>query len=127
MVRRQKSEEKIMAVDPKNPVETIEFIDGLLSGWVLHNEVMADGKVNFMDIPYAIAKLPALWKGFVGIDIIDDEMAVVNDEGKAKIKAKIAEFVIASDEILEQLIEELMALLLEIVRVSKKFTEYFEK
>lgn len=116
-----------MAVDPKNPVETIEFIDGLLSGWVLHNEVMADGKVNFMDIPYAIAKLPALWKGFVGIDIIDDEMAVVNDEGKAKIKAKIAEFVIASDEILEQLIEELMALLLEIVRVSKKFTEYFEK
>ena len=116
-----------MAVDPKNPVETIEIIDALLSGWELHGEVMEDGKINFMDIPYVIAKLPTLWKGFVGIDVIDDEMAVVDDEGKAKIKAKIEEFVIADEEELEKLIEELMELLLQIVRVAKKFTNYFKE
>lgn len=108
-------------VDPKNPVETLEFIDALLSGWKMHNEVMEDGKINYADIPTIIAKLPAFWKGFIGIDVIDDEMANVDADGEAKIKAKIQEFVLDNNADLEFLIEEVMELILTIVGVAKKF------
>jgi len=109
------------------PTQTIEFIKALLTGWKLSETVMEDGKINFMDIPAIIAAAPALWTGFVGIDKVDDEMAHIDDEGKAEIKAVIAEFVVADDEELEALVEETMQMVLDVVGLSKRFVLYFKK
>ena len=113
-------------VDPANPKQTIEFIDGLLTAWKAQELIMADGKVNWTDLPIALSAAPVLWKGFVGIDVIDDEMLVVNDEGQEKIREKIGEFVFAGDPEAEELIEEIVELVLEIVRVAKKAVEHFK-
>lgn len=114
--------------DPKNPIQTIEFLEAVLRSWKLQAEVLADKKVTIGDFPAVFAAAPVLWKGFVGVDEIDNEMQVVDDDGRALIKAKIEEFVITpTNEELEALVEGLMAMVLNMVEMAAKTVAYFKK
>ena len=108
------------------PKETLELIEALLKGWQLNKDIMEDSKVGLDDIAHGIAAMPTLWKGFAGVDKVDDEMAALDDEGRALIKAKIEEFVLANDKELEALIEELLEMILNLVSIAKKITNYLK-
>ena len=109
-----------------NPKETLELIEALLKGWKLNKAVMEDGKIGFDDMVHGVAAMPTLWKGFTGIDKVDDELVSLDDVGRAAIKAKIEEFVIADNKELESLVEEIVAEVLNLVTLAKKVTNYIK-
>ncbi|HNW88183.1 MAG TPA: hypothetical protein PKN48_00840 [Bacteroidales bacterium] len=114
--------------DPKNPVQTLEFLEAMLRAWKLNAEIMEDKKIDFKDLPYVFGAAPVLWKGFVGLDQIDDEMLVIDDDGRALISAKVEEFVVTpTNEELEMVVENLMKLVLHMVEVSVETIAYFKK
>ena len=112
--------------DPKNPIETLELIDGMLKGFLLNKNVMEDGKINLLDLPAFIGFLPVLYKSFVGIQNIENELAAIDDDGRLAIKNKIREFCIKEDEVLEELIEELTELIFNMIGVITKFVYYLK-
>lgn len=112
--------------DPKNPIETIEFITAMLQSWKTYQDISADGKVNLLDLPAVFSAAPTLWKGFVGLDNIDNELLVIDEEGRAKIKAKIEEFVLVQDPELEDLVEDIVQLVLNMTEVAAKTVQYFK-
>lgn len=112
--------------DPKNPVETIEFLDAMLKSWEMYGKIMEDKKVNIADFPTFLAGAPYLYKGFIGFDKIDDELKVVDADGRALINAKVAEFVLADNAELEVVVENLLALVLDMVETAAKTVAYFK-
>ena len=113
-------------IDSKNPIETLELIDSMIKGYLLHKNIMEDGKINLLDLPLFIGFMPVLYKSFVGIQNIENELAAIDDDGKMAIKAKIREFCIEEDEVLEELIEELTELIFNMVGVITKFVYYLK-
>lgn len=109
------------------PTETIELVEAMLRSWKLYGEVMTDGKINVMDFPAVFAASPVLWKGFVGVDKIDNELKDLDDAGKAAIKAKIEEFVLTpTNEELEKLVEDLLKTVIMMVEVGLRTAAYIK-
>ena len=117
---------KSFIVDPDNPVETIELVRALIAGYKAQEEILEDDKVDPLDMLHVIRAAPKLWTGFVGIKYVDDELAEISDEGKAKLRSAIEEFVIAGQEELEQLVEDYMALLMEMAALAKRTIDHFK-
>ena len=114
-------------VNPDNPVETLELIDAMIASWKAEHEIMENGKIDVGDIPIVWVTAPKLFKGFVGIKYVDNELAVITDAGKDKIKEKISEFVIAGDAELESLVEDTLEMLLTMVGLAKRYMSYLNK
>ncbi len=111
--------------DPKNPKQLLELIEALLEVYRLQKEVRKDDKFDFMDIPLIFASGPKLWTGFIGLDKIDNELLVIDGDGKAKIVALIKSFDIEDDEI-EGLIEDLFVLITNMIELGAKVSNLFK-
>lgn len=78
--------------DPSDPKETIEFIQALICMWDTRVKVWSNRKFDVGDIGHIVAAAPTLVRGFTGINKIDDERRIIDDEGRAKIRHEITKF-----------------------------------
>ena len=112
--------------DPKNPVQLLELVKALLEIYKLQKEVRSDGKIDLLDIPLVLGSGPKIWAGFMGIDKIDDELLVIDDEGRALVENAVRELDIPNDDV-EVIIEDLFILITKMVEIGKRLQNILSK
>lgn len=74
---------------PTGIKETSELLVALITGAKTAHEVMADGKVNLADAARIAAAGPALLRGFLGIQHVDDEVRDLDAGEVARLSALV--------------------------------------
>jgi len=123
--RKEISMAKEYAVDPSNPVETIELLRALFELYSIQGDIRADKKFGVDDLLRVVKGAPSLYLGFVGFQYVDEELVAKNKEGDQKIKEAIAEFDL-DDEAVEELSEEGIELLIHMAEYGSKVSDYLK-
>ena len=104
-------------LDPDNPKETLELLDFVFVGFKTEKAVNEDKKFTKGDILHLLKAGPTVFRGFIGLKYIDDELNNLSDLGHEKIREKITSFV-HDDERTEAFIELVMEWLLKTVQLA---------
>ena len=111
-----------------NPVETIEFIEALITIWSTRVKIWEDRKFGVEDIAHVFAAVPAVTRGIIGMQYIDDERRNLSDVGRVKIKEAIAKFEPEKpDKDIEKLVESYLQLVDHIFEVGLETMDYLKK
>jgi hypothetical protein len=111
-----------------NPMETIEFINALITVWITRVKIWEDRKFGIDDIGYVFAAIPTITRGIIGMQYIDDERRELTDEGREKIKEAIKEFEPEKpDEEIERLVEEYLMWIDHTFEIGLKTIDYLKK